>query len=115
MKNKSTFNILIYIAVVFALIFLPNELKAREKSKDSTYNNLKDKIEYLEKKIENQQDEIEGLRNDIYKMKKIRPRLAIPENEGDKNFRRGRRFEFNGQIYYKIPLNSNKFQIHSDK
>ena len=61
------------------------------------------------------ENEIESLKKEIDKLKKTHPWLAIPKNEGNDRFRKGRRFEFNGQIYYMIPLNSGSIKNSANK
>lgn len=113
MKNKPILSFLIVIFFLFSLVFISNETKGQDK--DSTDTKLKDKISLLEKKIQNQQDEIEGLKKEIDKLKKTRPWLAVPKIEGNDRLRKGRRFEFNGQVYYMIPLNSGSVKNETNK
>ncbi len=106
MKNKSTSSFLIFILFVISSVFISNEINAQEKDKDSVESKLKDKIEMLEERTQKQQNEIENLKKEIDELKKTRPWLAVPELKDNDNFRKGKRFKFNGKIYYMIPLNS---------
>jgi cell division protein FtsB len=113
MKTTSTLRLVIFFSILFSFVFISNGTNAQEK--DSSDAKLIDKVALLEKKIQNQQNEIESLKKDIDKLKGSQPWLAVPKIEGNEKFQKGRRFEFNGQVYYMIPLKSDKSKSNSDK
>ena len=115
MKNKSTIKLLTCLLFLSSFVFISGESKAQQRESDNAAVKLNNKIEQLEKKIENQQAEIENLRQEVDKLKKTRPWLAVPKIEKNDNFRKGRRFEFNGQVYYMVPLNSGNVNNDDNK
>lgn len=105
MFNKSTFNSLFYLFLAFSIVCFFNQVNAQEKSKDNENAKLEEKIEKLEKKLLKQENEIAGLRKEIDELKKRNPMLALPELKDKVHPPEGRRFKFNGKIYYMVPLN----------
>jgi Skp family chaperone for outer membrane proteins len=115
MKNQSAPGLLILLISLSFFIFNPDEISAQEKNKESAESKLKDKVEQLEKKIQKQQAEIDGLKKELEKLKTTPPRLAVPELKDNDSFRKGKPFKFNGKIYYMVPLNSIKSKNENQK
>ena len=111
MKNRHTSKVAILFFLFSSIILLNSKVvKAQDKNKEDEISNLKDKIEMLEKKLQKQEDEIAGLKKEVDDLKNKKPLLALPEIRDHNNLRKGKRFEFNGQTYYMVPLNGDSLK-----
>ncbi len=115
MKNKFTTNYFFFVLVFLSISLISFPIKAQDKSKDDEISKLHDKIEMLGKKMQNQANEINNLKKEVENMKKRKPMLAVPDLKNENNLRKGKRFEFNGQVYYMVPLNTDNKKNNNDK
>ncbi|MGA7721458.1 MAG: hypothetical protein WCA84_09810 [Ignavibacteriaceae bacterium] len=93
---------LFVIAFIFALSVTPPAL-ARDKKGGDEIKSLTNRIAALEKKVNQQDSIITGMRKKLDKINN--PEIAIPNIQDLNNLRKGgNRFEFNGQTYYMVPI-----------
>ena len=93
MKNKTTTGFLIILFSLFFCGFTSNETYCQNKDKDRAESGLKDKIEKLEKKMQEQQTEIDSLKKEIGKLKESQPFPALPGLKNNDHFRKGKPFQ----------------------
>lgn len=106
MKSKYTSYYFLFVFVIFSISLISSPIKAQDKTSGDEIVKMQSKIEMLEKKLQKQEDEINNLKKEVDNLKKRRPMLAVPDLKNGNNFRRGKPFEFNGQLYYMVPLNT---------
>ena len=106
MKRKSFLNLLIVTSLFLSFILTPVVANAADKDKNKDeITLLKEKIEALEKKVNNQENQITALGKKLVQMKY--PYLAVPKDLDTNHIPKGSRpFKFQGQQYYMIPINS---------
>ncbi len=110
MKNifNKKFSISSFLIISALIISIP--VKAQNKNDTDDTAKLKAKIEMLQKKIQKQEEEISRLQSEVENLKKKNPLIEIPKPDGNKEFRKGKPFEFNGELYYMVPLNKDKLK-----
>jgi hypothetical protein len=110
MKNINYMKTVSLLGLV-AIFLLYSDFAFGQGKKDDSTAKLIQRIESLEKKIQDQEKQIETLQDDLNKMKKESPMVTIPPLGSNlKGFSKelpygATPFKFNGQIYYMVPLN----------
>ena len=106
MKSKITLRYFLFVFLLAYISSISSPVKAQDKTNDDEITKMQNKIEMLEKKLQKQEDEINNLKKEVDNLKKGRPFLAVPDLKNENNFHKGKPFEFNGQLYYMVPLNT---------
>lgn len=114
MKEKLSHHGIISILFPVIIFILAGSSFAQESANAEEIIKLKDQINKLEMKVNEQSETIKKLQKEISGLKSQGPLLAIPKSGDIKSLPKGSRpFYFNGQTYYIVPLD-NKQKLMDD-